>query len=149
MRNSEMSETLNGYVTVRSFGGMALPVPVQNMLLRNYCESKGFTYSLPLNEHKYDGCYMQLFATLEVLTEGGHIGMCSAFMLPVRPELFREFAGRALRQRVSVHCLFESVIARTESDFSSLGDLLRLRKLTDRVDSDVAALKRFLTVAGI
>jgi sporadic carbohydrate cluster protein (TIGR04323 family) len=62
-----MVRTLKGYVTVRSFNRMAIPVPVQNMILRNYSQTMGMSYALPYGEHKYEDCYMQLFATLKAI----------------------------------------------------------------------------------
>ena len=54
------SNELQGYVTSRSFGGYCLPVPMQNLLLRNYCEQNNFNYKLPLVETTLANNYMYL-----------------------------------------------------------------------------------------
>ena len=135
---------LNGYVTVRPFGDMFIPVPVQNMLLRNYCTTKGFKYALPLGEHKYQNCYMQLFATINLFKTEGKIGMCSAMMLPMGTRLYNQFLEAVLEKNIEIHCLFEDMCLKSRADFNRASELMTLRMLADRVDKNSQTIKEFI-----
>ena len=84
----ENKKKLIGYVTVRKFAGYALPVPVQNKLLRYYCLEKNFKYVLPLCELYLNANYMNLYTTIEETPLKGEIGMASVYMLPSDSEKF-------------------------------------------------------------
>lgn len=144
MTSFNESTTLSGYVTVRSFSGMAIPVPVQNMILRNYCTSKYFSYGLPQGEHKFENCYMQLFTTLAAVPHGGHIGMCSAMMLPIQKDLSKEIISITCNKKISIHFVFESSVCQTLDAFADLFFKLKLRHLIDSLQPSNKYLKQCL-----
>tara|TARA_B100000886_G_scaffold339370_1_gene304648 strand:- start:3143 stop:3652 length:510 start_codon:yes stop_codon:yes gene_type:complete len=72
-----------GYVTSRPFGGLHIPVPVQNLILRDFTSRNKLQYKLPPNEFVMQGCYMQLEGILEELPRLEGLVMSSIFMLPV------------------------------------------------------------------
>ena len=49
-----------GYVTSRPFGGLHIPVPVQALVLRDYCARNGYLYKLHANENVFANSYMVL-----------------------------------------------------------------------------------------
>ncbi len=142
--NSNITKCIYGYVTVRKFSGMAIPVPVQNMLLRKYSTDLAYTYALPKNEHKYEDCYMQLFDTIKTTPNGADIAMCSAFMLPQKPAAFNEVCRCIMKKNITIHCLFEAKVLNQKSDFVELYELMRLRAFTERSKDDVSALLSFI-----
>ncbi|EHI48706.1 hypothetical protein HIMB100_00022940 [SAR116 cluster alpha proteobacterium HIMB100] len=145
MVSSNKVETLKGYVTVRPFGGVALPVPVQNLVLRNYCLQKGYTYSLPMGEHKYENCFMQLFATINAAQPGSHIGFCSAHMLPENEEsLMDQLTLKVINKSLTLHCVFEGKELKNQADFSNLNRNLLLLKYAKRTDDEIKELKTFI-----
>jgi len=72
-----------GYVTSRPFGGLHIPVPVQNLILRDFTSRNKLQYKLPPNEFVMQGCYMQLEGILAELPRLDGLVMSSIFMLPV------------------------------------------------------------------
>ena len=107
---------VQGYVTVRPFGGLSIPVPVQNLVLRNYVAQMNAAYVLPLNEHKFENCFMQLFTLINVAETDAHIAMCSSKMLPrnkkIRIALFELIKIKSLK----VHFVFENKILSDAND---------------------------------
>lgn len=103
----ENKKKLIGYVTVRKFAGYALPVPVQNKLLRYYCLEKGFKYVLPLCELYLTANYMNLYATLERAPFKGEIGMASVYMLPSDSEKFFNLNSIINEKKIKLHFIFE------------------------------------------
>lgn len=144
MAASSDPKVLQGYVSVRPFGGVALPVPIQNLVLRNYCQQIGFLYALPMGEHKYEDCFMQLFATLNGAEKNSDIGFCSAHMLPTNNELMAKLQSIVTAKHLTLHCLFEGAVINTLSGFQEIRRRITLRKYADEVDSHAVELKRIL-----
>ncbi len=125
---------LVGYVTVREFGGFRMPVPVQNLVLRSYAQNLKMTYALPQCEHKYRGSYMQLFTTLIDALPNDHIGMCSAAMLPPQGEMRRQAFSIIRDKGLTLHLVFDSVVATSEEDFLRLEEGQRIANEVRRAD---------------
>jgi sporadic carbohydrate cluster protein (TIGR04323 family) len=102
-------DKLQGYVTVRKFNGYALPVPMQNKLLRSYCEEKQFIYLLPQCEMVQEENYCYLFSTLNLVKPNSHIGMCSVHMLPNNKEKFNKIYNLVKSKNISTHFIFEDI----------------------------------------
>ena len=98
---------LVGYVTVRKFAGYALPVPIQNKLLRDYCIENKFNYVLPLCELYIPNNYMSLFGTLERVSIDGNIGMASIYMFPKDTKKFHSLNTIIKEKKISFHFIFE------------------------------------------
>ena len=137
---------LVGYVTVREFAGFRLPVPVQNLVLRSYAQGLDTPYALPQCEHKYPGSYMQLFTTLRDVELGDHVGMCSAAMLPPLGELRDEALSIVSEKQLTLHLVFERIVAGSENDVRRFEDAERIASEVRRADglSVASALKSFL-----
>ena len=75
-----------GYVTSRGFGGYAIPVPVQSLVLRDYCQRKSYVYVLPVNENNFPHSYLVLEGMIQNLGDFEGVLMCSFHMLPQRSE---------------------------------------------------------------
>ena len=97
---------LNGYVTVRRFKGFALPVPVQNRLLREYANKLDMVYVLPQCEMVTNKNYMMLFETLDKMNENSDLGMCSIFMFPEDQEKAMDIMEIIIKKNITSHFVF-------------------------------------------
>ena len=117
---------LTGYVSVRGFGGYALPVPIQNKLLRTYCNENNFIYRLPLVETCLSDNYMYLFNTIDRCLEFSNIGMCSIYMFPKDTRKFVLLMKKISKKKLKFHFIFEnSVISSDEIEEYYLNSHLR------------------------
>ncbi len=108
-------KTLRGYVTVKKFGGYAMPVPIQNKLLRSYCKDHNFVYLLPQCEMIKENNFCYLFSTLNQMKKNEHLGMCSAHMLPKDKAKFNEVREIIIDKNLECHFIFENLsISSTE-----------------------------------
>tara|TARA_B100000575_G_scaffold292129_2_gene299740 strand:- start:480 stop:881 length:402 start_codon:yes stop_codon:yes gene_type:complete len=107
--------TLQGYVTSRSFNGYSLPVPVQNKLLRYHSKEQELIYLLPQCELFIDNNYMSLFETLKNLKQNSNLGMCSMYMLPDNKEKFESVIKFIKDKNIIMHFIFENVVTNYES----------------------------------
>ena len=108
------SNELQGYVTSRSFGGYCLPVPMQNLLLRNYCEQNNFNYKLPLVETTLANNYMYLNETINKCSDFDHIGMCSIYMFPRDNAKYKLLKKEIDKRSLNFHFIFENTMIRPE-----------------------------------
>ena len=87
-------EGYRGYVSSRDFGGLRIPVPVQALVLRDWCQRNGKIYKLHLNENSFPHSYMVLEGMVRNLDGLEGMLMVSMFMLPERRERRRMIDAR-------------------------------------------------------
>lgn len=70
------------YVTSKTFGGMAMPVPAQNSCMREFVRAREGSFVLPVLESHFVNCFHQLFGLLRTIENSQAIVMYSVTMLP-------------------------------------------------------------------
>src|SRR6185312_12345496 len=75
-----------GYVSSRPISGYRVPQHVQNLVIRDYAQRRGFLYKLSGTEYAIDHCYMMLEQLVSELPAHEGIIAYSMFMLPQRAE---------------------------------------------------------------
>ena len=121
-----------GYVTSRGFGGYVIPVPVQSLVLRDYCARKKLLYVLPVNENMFPHSYMVLDGLIENLEAYEGVLMCSMHMLPQQPERRRQVVERILDQGATLHFVLEDIVIAGPRDLGRVEELLSLSRLASR-----------------
>lgn len=121
-----------GYTTHRSFGGLRIPVQVQNLVMRDYAGRNDMTFMLSINEFDFHDCYVQLKKLVKQATslEGGM--MCSLFMLPpdsdTRLDIYRDF----IRNESSLHFVLENVVVSNAQDIEDAEEIIHMRQILDQ-----------------
>jgi sporadic carbohydrate cluster protein (TIGR04323 family) len=113
-----------GYVSSRGFGGYRIPVPVQSLVLRDYCARNGLLYVLPVNENIFPHSYMVLEGMVRDLSTYQGIVMCSMHMLPQRPERRQKIYDTVLSQGAAIHMVIEGLVLAENVDISKIEDLI-------------------------
>lgn len=128
-----------GYTTHRPFGGLRLPVPVQNLVMRDYASRNGLLFMLSINEFDFANCYVQLTKLIKQAPtiEGGL--MCSVFMLPpdadTRWDIYREF----IRHESSLHFVLESLVVANAQDIDGAEELIQMQQVLHDSPKDIPA----------
>ena len=118
-----------GYVTNRSFGGLQMPVPVQALVMRDYCHRNGLTYKLHINENIFPNSYMVLEGLPNELDIYEGILATSMFMMPKRAERRLGIYERILNMKGSLHFVLEDYIIRSQNDIEAVEEILDLTRL--------------------
>lgn len=126
-----------GYVTSRPFGQFNIPVPLQSLALRDYCQRNNVLYVLPVNENAFPHSYMVLEGMIQDLAEYEGIVMYSMHMLPQRAERRRRIYGQILGQGCSLHVVLEGVVVSGPQDVEKLEELLQLNQIAARLPKDL------------
>jgi sporadic carbohydrate cluster protein (TIGR04323 family) len=118
-----------GYVSCREFGGLRMPVPVQTIVLRDYCARHGLVYKLHVNENEFPHSYMVLEGMLDALDGLEGILVFSMFMLPKRAERRRKVYQRILETGIELHLVLEDFVIREAADVRPVEEILSARAL--------------------
>jgi sporadic carbohydrate cluster protein (TIGR04323 family) len=135
-------EGYRGYVTSRPFGGLMIPVPVQAMVLRDWCQRHGKIYKLHLNENSFPHSYMVLEGMVRNLDGLEGLLMVSMFMLPVRPERRRAIYDKILAQGVDLRFVLEDLAIAARADIEPVEEILAIHealKLSPQTIPEAAA----------
>jgi sporadic carbohydrate cluster protein (TIGR04323 family) len=122
-----------GYVTSRPFGQYCIPVPLQSLALRDYCQRINALYVLPVNENIFPNSYMVLEGMIQDLGDYEGIVMYSMHMLPQRAERRRRIFERILGQGSSMHIVLESLVVSGPHDVEKVEELIQLNQISARL----------------
>ena len=126
-----------GYTTHRSFGGLRIPVQVQNLVMRDYAGRNSMIFMLSINEFDFSDCYVQLQKLVKQapVIEGGM--MCSVFMLPpdsdTRLDIYREF----IRNESSLHFVLENVVVSNAQNIEEAEELIQMRQILNQSPREI------------
>jgi sporadic carbohydrate cluster protein (TIGR04323 family) len=117
------------YVTPRPFGNYNIPVPLQSLALRDYCQNNNMLFVLPANENIFPRSYMVLEGLIQDLSDYEGILMCSMHMLPKRAERRRQIYTRILEQGCSLHFVFERLTVDGPQAVERIEELLQIDRI--------------------
>lgn len=141
MTTQKHSLNAKGYTTPRAFSGFQVPVSVQSLVLRRYCENRGLIF----NHHVSENITPNSYLVLERLVVEAHlydiISMCSIGMLPNNRNKRTQLIRRVLLEGVSLHFVFEQVILTSCDDIEKLNVLTSLCNLIPDHESQVKYLR--------
>ena len=112
-----------GYVTSRAFQGQRVPQHVQNLVIRDYCQSHGLRYLLSGTEYAIPGSVLMLQQLLDGLERMEGIVFYSLFQLPENPPVRQAIYQQVLKQKKSLHFAVEPLALRQEQDCQRLEDI--------------------------
>jgi sporadic carbohydrate cluster protein (TIGR04323 family) len=123
-----MSERLGfrGYVSSRPFGGFCIPVPVQSLVLRDYCQRNGLVYVLPVNENVFPHSYLVLEGMIRDLGSYQGIVACSIHMMPQTAERRRVIFDTILSQWSAIHFCIEDIVVSDDPGVAKLEGIFSL-----------------------
>lgn len=128
---------LRGYVTSRAFGQFCIPVPLQSLALRDYCQRMKQVYVLPVNENIFPSSYMVLEGMIQDLADYEGIVMYSMQMLPQRTDRRRHIYDRILQQGCSLHIVLESIVVSGPEDIEKIEELIQLNQIAARLPKNL------------
>jgi len=135
---------VKGYTTPRPFSGFQIPIPLQSLSIRRYCEDRGLVF----NHHVVENISPKTYFVLERIVREAHlyqaIAMCSIGLLP-NDETYRSTMLRqCVTAGVSVHFIFEQLVVSSEDDIGQLNDLSSLCNLIPSGDRQVVYLRTMI-----
>lgn len=136
---------LVGYVTNSNFNEKIIPIPFQNILLRNYCKDNNFTYVLPYNETVFKNSYSQLITLINKLDKDSAIISCSIFMLPENESHVKKVLKLLKYKKTYIYFLYENIFLNSNLDSKKINFERKLAKLNNVFFND-DQFKRYLNI---
>jgi sporadic carbohydrate cluster protein (TIGR04323 family) len=132
-----------GYVTSRPFGGLHIPVPVQALVLRDYCVRNNYLYKLHANENVFPNSYMVLEGMINELDRYEGLLATSMFMMPKRAERRRKIYDAILGQGATLHFVLEDVVIRKTEDTAPVEEILSIHNLLPAAPNQIPDTAEF------
>jgi sporadic carbohydrate cluster protein (TIGR04323 family) len=122
---------LRGYIFARPFMGERAPQHVQNIILRDYCNKKGFELLLAATEYAMADSSMILESVLDDLDSVEGVVFYSLYQLPTQSKLRDSVYSRALEAGKSLHFAVEGMSITNPSDVDSVEQCLLVKTTLD------------------
>lgn len=102
---------IRGYCTHQKFGDFRIPVPQQNVIIRDFAKKNNFGFKLSTNEFYFDNCYMQLSRLIEICINEKIYGlvMLSYLMLPEDLQKLNKILKKLLKSNIKVFFIIENL----------------------------------------
>lgn len=129
MKNGPVRSGFRGYATHHDFGGYKIPVPVQNLVMRDYTQRKNLLFKLTVNEYYFPNCTLQLDSLVGQLPSLEGVIMCSLFMLPGDERKRRSLYEAFFKEKAELHMIFEDVVLKTPQDAEYVENIIKLNDM--------------------
>ena len=121
-----------GYIGARPLFGSRTPQHVQNLVIRDYCQQRGFRFLLSLTEYRMAGCYQMLEQAVDEAPSLDGIVLYSLFMLPEAAAARHSVYRRVLEAGATLHGAVEAFEIGCERDVARFEDLWLVKTFLHR-----------------
>ena len=128
---------LRGYIFARPFMGERAPQHVQNIILRDYCQKRGYELLLSATEYAMPDSYMILESVLDDLANIDGIVFYSLYQLPLQPEKRKLIYSRVLEAQKSLHFAVEGMSISNTNEIESVENCLLVKATLDHCTPEV------------
>ena len=124
-----IKEGYRGYCVHQPFNGLRVPVPLQNIVLRDFLNRKGLMFKLSVNELDFPNSYVQLFSLLDQLDVLEGLVMTSIFMLPSDAIIRQKIYRRIQDTHSIIYFVIENMALKDVDDAQKIEDLFSMTHL--------------------
>jgi len=128
---------LRGYIFARPFMGERAPQHVQNIILRDYCQKRGYELLLSATEYAMPDSYMILESVLDDLANIDGIVFYSLYQLPLQPEKRKLIYSRVLGAQKSLQFAVEGMSISNSNEIESVENCLLVKATLDHCTPEV------------
>ena len=118
-----------GYCVHQPFNGLRVPVPLQNIVLRDFLNRKGLMFKLSVNELDFPNSHVQLFSLLDQLDVLEGLVMTSIFMLPSDAIIRQKIYRRIQDTHSIIYFVIENMALKDVDDAQKIEDLFSMTRL--------------------
>ncbi len=117
---------LQTYVSSRKFGNWRLPVPMQNIILKDYCDKNNYIFNVSMNELNIRSSLTILNTILKNLKNDQGILMCSYKMIASDQKKSLKIISEGLKFGVEWHFAFENTKISNIEDLKKFSQMIEL-----------------------
>jgi len=133
------------YVTTKIIDGFTIPPPLQVLLIKEYCKNKDILFSLPVEEFRFEGFYIELFGILKNIKKLDGLIMPSIKLIPKEKKYMDDFFQICNNENLEIHFILESIIIKsTYNEIEGIKDILIIdeisKKYSNRISEDLKGI---------
>ena len=103
--------TIVNYVHSCPFGPYKIPISIQSVFLRDYCNKLNLPFSLPLTEYCLSGSYFSLFNHIRDLSLDSLIIICPSIYIFSNLDRLSPLFILLMDHHVIIHCVLEKHVS--------------------------------------
>ena len=116
------------YTNLRKFDDFYIPGPIQNLIIRDYCQKKNLKFSLPVEEYIFEDCYIELEGILTDIKKSKGIIMCSYSIFPQSEKYVKHFCRSFFTNNRELHFILEKKVIKNKKELILLFSEIKLFK---------------------
>lgn len=120
---------LRGYIFSRPFLGERAPQHIQNIILRDYCKKRNFTFLLSATEYAMEGSNLILNQIVDDIDDVDGIVAYSLFQLPEDDMERASVISKVLGKGKSIHFAVEGLIINDKQTHKACEMLWKLKEI--------------------
>ena len=124
-------KSFRGYGCSAMKQGEFIPQRIQNMMIRQYAESRDFQFLLTAFEYNMDDCFMMLRSVLKTLEGVDGIIFFSLRQLPESAIDRKQIYDAVLAEGKELHFALEQMAITSHGDLENLEDIIHIRQLSE------------------
>ena len=134
---------LRGYISSREFSdGKFVDQSIQNMIIKQACEKRSYTFQLSATEYGMSECYLMLEKIIEDLKQKNMNGIAfySIYQLPpgkLRTKLFKEVIKR---RKIILFC-YQNILIKNFKDIEKLNELVGIIEMLKFSPKNISSVK--------
>jgi sporadic carbohydrate cluster protein (TIGR04323 family) len=129
-RDESAREGFKGYCIHQPFGGMQIPIPGQNAVMRDYAARQRLIFKLSVNELNFPDCHVMLDSLTSHLDGLEGIIMTSLFILPRDDDARHRVLQRFVDEGRALHLVFENIVVREAADCDAVEQIIAVARTT-------------------
>ena len=134
---------LRGYIFSRELSdGTFVDQSIQNMIIKQACEKRSYTFQLSATEYGMSECYLMLEKIIEDLKQKNMNGIAfySIYQLPpgkLRTKLFKEVIKR---RKIILFC-YQNILIKNFKDIEKLNELVGIIEMLKFSPKNISSVK--------
>ena len=134
---------LRGYISSRELSdGKFVDQSIQNMIIKQACEKRSYTFQLSATEYGMSECYLMLEKIIEDLKQKNMNGIAfySIYQLPpgkLRTKLFKEVIKR---RKIILFC-YQNILIKNFKDIEKLNELVGIIEMLKFSPKNISSVK--------
>ena len=123
-----MKNNFRGYIFSRSFLGERVPQHVQNLIIKNFCETNNLNYLLSATEYAVKNSFLMLEKVLNDLDKVDGIIMYSLFQLPCDKKYRRKIYDQIILSNKKLFLLVKEKKVINNNDIETIEQLWLIKE---------------------
>ena len=119
-------KTLKGYIFSRPFFNERAPQHVQNIVIKEYCKTNGYSFLMSATEYAYKNSTFILHELIEELSNYDGIIFYSILQLPEDKKLQKFLFKKIIKRKKELHFAVENQSIKTSKDIKKITEIFNL-----------------------